>query len=306
MSGSVGPWENQLSVEAAVSACSYPFLPTMTMPSPVVLVTGCSIGGAGSAICKAFEARGCTVYATSRKLETMQGLASESIRLLQMDVANDEHVAHVVSKIVEEQGRIDILVNNAGTVAAGALIDNSMVHVKNVFDINTFSVVRLAKAVVPIMAKQNSGRIVNIGSVVGDTPTPFNGLYAASKAALHSISDVLSMELRPFNIDVILVTPGGIRTNIANNGAQAFTQPEDSLYKRYLPNILRRLNASQTMGPWSAEEFAEDVVSKSLMKRPPAHVMNGKSWQVFYVFKWLPRTWSLYLFQRMYLSKPEA
>ncbi|TRM65902.1 oxidoreductase [Schizophyllum amplum] len=250
----------------------------MTMPSPVVLVTGCSIGGAGSAICKAFEARGCTVYATSRKLETMQGLASESIRLLQMDVANDEH-------IVEEQGRIDILVNNAGTVAAGALIDNSMGHVKNVFDINTFSVVRLAKAV---------WRIVNIGSVVGDTPTPFNGLYAASKAALHSISDVLSMELRPFNIDVILVTPGG------------FTQPEDSLYKRYLPNILRRLNASQTMGPWSAEEFAEDVVSKSLMKRPPAHVMNGKSWQVFYVFKWLPRTWSLYLFQRMYLSKPEA
>ncbi|KAL1748990.1 hypothetical protein HDZ31DRAFT_28574 [Schizophyllum fasciatum] len=275
---------------------------TLATPGPVVLVTGCSTGGAGFALCQAFEARGCIVYATSRRLETMQGLQSERIHLLQMDVSNDDHVAEVVSKIVEEQGRIDILVNNAGTVAGGALIDNPMDHVKNVFDVNTFSIVRLAKAVVPIMAKQQSGRIVNIGSVVGDTPTPFNGLYAASKAALHSISDVLAMELRPFNIDVMLVTPGGIRSNLANNGALAFKQPEDSLYKKYLPAILRRINLSQTTGPWSAEDFALDVVAKCLRKRPPAHVMNGKGWQAFYALKWLPRTWSLYLFRRIYMK----
>ena len=71
--------------------------------------------------CKAFEAKGCIVYATSRRLETMQGLESEHIHLLQMDVANDDHVDDVVSKIVEERGRIDVLVNNAGTVAGGKL-----------------------------------------------------------------------------------------------------------------------------------------------------------------------------------------
>ncbi|KAL1737598.1 hypothetical protein EV714DRAFT_266397 [Schizophyllum commune] len=273
--------------------------------SPVVLVTGCSTGGAGFALCKAFEARGCIVYATSRRLETMQGLESEHIHLLQMDVANDDHVNDVVSKIVEERGRIDVLVNNAGTVAGGALIDNTMDHVKNVFDVNTFSAVRLAKAVVPIMAKQKSGRIVNIGSVVGDTPTPFNGLYAASKAALHSFSDVLAMELRPFNIDVMLVTPGGIRSNIANNGAKAFQQPEESLYKNYMTAIMRRINLSQSMGPWIAEEFAEDVVSKCMRRHPPAHVINGKGWQAFLLLKWLPRTWALYIFSWIYM-KPDA
>lgn len=110
------------------------------------------------------------------------------------------------------------------------------------------------------MAKNKSGTIVNIGSIVGEmyvkpttqcqvilTPffnisaSPWNGVYAASKAALHSLTDTLSMELRPFNIDVLLVAPGGTKSNLSQNQASTFNLPSDSLYVSYLDSIIGRM-----------------------------------------------------------------
>lgn len=85
----------------------------------VVLVTGCSTGGIGFHLCEEFAEKRCIVYATSRKLETMQGFQHDTIRAMALDVTGDEDISAVVQKILEEQGKIDIVVNNAGALAIG-------------------------------------------------------------------------------------------------------------------------------------------------------------------------------------------
>ena len=119
---------------------------------------------------------------------------------------------------------------------AGPLLDIPIEGVASTFDTNCLSVLRVCKAVVPYMAARKSGLIVNIGSVVGemyvrpspssflyiradplDSPGPWSGGYAASKAAMHSISQTLAMELRPLGIRVLNVAPGGVRSRIAEH-----------------------------------------------------------------------------------------
>ncbi|KAF9015589.1 hypothetical protein BDQ17DRAFT_1404168 [Cyathus striatus] len=131
------------------------------------------------------------------------------------------------------------------------------------------------------MAQRKAGVIVNIGSVVGEIATPWNGVYCASKAAVHSLSEVLHMECKPFNISVVHVAAGGTKSNLASNAANLFSLPSDSLYSVFLPNILQRLHASQASNSMPNDAFAKEVVSKSLRKTPPRYITLGASSGLF-------------------------
>lgn len=269
--------------------------------APVVLVTGCSAGGMGHAMCEEFAKRGCTVIATSRDVSTIGEFKDESnIRRFALDVGKDDQVVTVVREIVEQEGRIDILINNAGLITPGPLIDQNIENVKRAFDVNVFGIWRMAKAVIPEMSKKHSGLIVNIGSVVGEIPTPWNGIYCASKAAVLSLSEVMNMECRPLGIKVMHVAPGSVKSNIAKNGAAQFSLPSDSLYKKYLPNIIKRIHTSQTNRSMPAEDFARDIVSKALKKSPPSYTMAGGLVTLVAILKRLPRSLVLYLSWSMY------
>ncbi|THV07603.1 oxidoreductase [Dendrothele bispora CBS 962.96] len=271
--------------------------------SLVVLITGCSLGGIGSALCEEFAARGCKVYATARSPEKMGGL-SPGIEKMRLDVTSDEDVKNVIGEIIAKEGRIDILVNNAGRIAIGPLIDQSLDEVKDAFETNTFSVLRVSRTVIPHMAVRRSGLVVNIGSIAGDTPTPWNGLYSATKSSVHIISETLSMECRPFNVQVMNVAPGAIRSNISKNHESRFKLPENSLYTAFLPNIIKRMHASQTQPrTTSAETFAKLVVSRALSRKPPLHLTGGGNSFIFQIFKWLPRTWVLWYLWRLYSKR---
>ncbi|KAJ3998574.1 oxidoreductase [Lentinula boryana] len=269
----------------------------------VVLVTGCSAGGIGAALCEEFAVRGCQVYATARNPTKMEGLNHPRIEKLPLDVTSDEDVKRVIDQIVGKEGKIDIVVNNAGTGTAGALLDQNMDTVRQAFDINTFSILRVCRSVLPIMARRKKGLFVNIGSVVGDTPVPWNGLYSATKAATHMISEVLSMECRPFNISVMNVVPGSVRSNIAKNMTKNFELPENSLYSAFVPNIIKRINASQSEHSMPTAEFAKAVVSKALSKNPPLRFTAGGNSTIFAIFRWLPRTFVFGYLWRMYSKK---
>ncbi|GLB35945.1 putative short-chain dehydrogenases reductases (SDR) family protein [Lyophyllum shimeji] len=260
-------------------------------------------GGIGFALCNEFARQGCKVYATSRKVESIGDFSFPSVEKLALDVTSDEAVERVVKHIVEVEGKIDVVVNNAGLAYSGPLIDQAMEDVKANFDTNTFAILRMAKAVIPLMATRRSGVIVNIGSIVGEIATPWNGLYCASKAAVQSISDVLQMECKPFNISVFHVAPGGIQSNISANGMSRFKLPEGSLYTAFLPNIIQRINASQAPGAMPTDVFAKKVVTKALQKKPPSYFSTGANATLFAIFKWLPKSFVLWLMWRVYSKK---
>ncbi|KAI8983172.1 oxidoreductase [Trametes punicea] len=241
----------------------------------VVLVTGCSSGGIGSAICEEYASRGCKVYATARRLEAMDGF-KHPVERLQLDVTDDKSVHEAVQTIIDREGRIDILVNNAGVLCTGPIIDIPMEEIQRAYDANVFSVIRMCKAVIPHMAARKSGTIVNISSIQAHIPTPWAGIYASSKAAMQSLTETLYMECTPLDISVVLVVTGAVRSNLAANRLRTFAGlPPDSLYTRYLPNILERTNMSQDADSIPTAEYARHVVDSSLKARPPRSIMLG-------------------------------
>jgi len=145
---------------------------------------------------------------------------------------------------------------------------------RNAFETNFFAPMRLAQLVIPHMAEQGHGVVVNIGSVAGNVPTPWNGTYCASKSALHAMNEALAMECGFLNknIKVVLVAPS------------------DSLFKQYTQAIHKRIVASQGGNAMTGEEFSQHLVSQVLSLNPPDYVTLGGFHKVFAAAQWLPRS----------------
>jgi NAD(P)-dependent dehydrogenase (short-subunit alcohol dehydrogenase family) len=196
----------------------------MTKRSPVVLVTGVS-SGIGRAVADAFAAKGFEVFGTSRNPRTTQPVPG--VELVQLDVTDDASVAAAVSTVVQRAGRIDILVNNAGAGVFGAAEETSTAQAQQLFDTNFFGLVRLTREVLPHLRAQRSGRIINIGSVLGFLPSPYGSLYAASKHAVEGYSESLDHETREFGVRISVVEPGYTNTSFEANATDA-DSPIDS------------------------------------------------------------------------------
>ncbi|OSX66691.1 hypothetical protein POSPLADRAFT_1132328 [Postia placenta MAD-698-R-SB12] len=274
----------------------------MSPNTPVVVVTGCSKGGIGFALCQEFAANGCKVYATARRVEAMEGFTHEAIEKLRLDVTDDGNIEEAIKSIIDREGRIDVLVNNAGAPCFGPLAEMPIERIKSTFDVNTFAILRLVNAVFPHMASRKRGTIVNIGSIVGEIPTAWGGTYSASKAAVRSISESLYMECAPFGINVVHVSPGGIRSNISTNSRAEFRLSSDTLYTPFLDSMLRRMGMSQ-QNALSAEEFSRRVVRQVLSKRPPRYMTLGKASRIFVICSWLPRALVLWLMWNTLVGK---
>ncbi|MEV6039335.1 oxidoreductase [Nonomuraea sp. NPDC052116] len=189
------------------------------MATKVALVTGASSGIGEAAALKLHEA-GYTVYGAARRVQRMRHLAESGIRLLAMDVSVDSSMQAGVEKIIAETGRIDVLVNNAGYGSYGALEDVPMDEARDQFEVNVFGAARLTQLVLPHMRAQRSGTIVNITSMGGKIYTALGAWYHATKFALEAISDCLRMEVKPFGIDVVVVEPGGVKSEWGGIAAQ--------------------------------------------------------------------------------------
>ncbi|RYP83289.1 oxidoreductase [Nocardioides guangzhouensis] len=184
----------------------------------VALVTGAS-SGIGEATALELANVGYTVYAAARRVERMAHLTSSGIRPIAMDVTDDASMRAGVDRIIGETGRVDVLVNNAGYGSYGALEDVPMDEARHQFEVNVFGAARLTQLVLPHMRTQRAGKIVNITSMGGKIYTPLGAWYHATKFALEAISDCLRMEVKPFGIDVIVIEPGGIKSEWAGIAA---------------------------------------------------------------------------------------
>jgi NAD(P)-dependent dehydrogenase (short-subunit alcohol dehydrogenase family) len=142
----------------------------------------------------------------------MEDLKKQGVRVLKLDVTDDASMTEAVNTIVAQEKRIDILVNNAGFGSYGAIEDVPMKDARYQLEVNVLGAMRLTQLVLPHMRAQRWGKIVNISSIGGKMATPFGGWYHASKFALEGLSDSLRNEVRPFGIDVIVIEPGGIKS----------------------------------------------------------------------------------------------
>src|SRR6266702_3743793 len=143
----------------------------MTTNRPVALVTGAS-SGIGKAAAIALAGAGFEVIGTGRN--TARVTAPAGVTYLDLDVTSDESVASVVKQVIDRFGRIDVLVNNAGVGANGAAEEFSVARTQDVFDINVYGIMRMTKAVLPHMRAQRRGRVINVSSLSGFVPSPFN------------------------------------------------------------------------------------------------------------------------------------
>ena len=227
----------------------------MTQRSPVVLITGVS-SGIGRAVADVFAAKGFEVFGTSRNPRTTQPVPG--VELIQLDVADDASVAAAVSTVIQRAGRIDILVNNAGVGVFGAAEETSIAQAQQLFDTNFFGLVRLTREVLPHLRAQGSGRIINIGSVLGFLPSPYGSFYAASKHAVEGYSESLDHETREFGVRVSVVEPGYTNTSFEANATDA-----DSPIDSYAPI---REHVKQVIG--KAVRAGDDpaVVARAVLK----------------------------------------
>jgi len=145
----------------------------------VALVTGAS-SGFGQATAARLSAQGFRVFGTSRAPAHNE---ASSMELLPLDVTSETSVEMCVQTILDRTGRIDLLVNNAGFAQAGALEETSLEEARAQFDTNVFGVLRMLKAILPVMRKQGGGQIITVSSLVGVVAMPYLGLYASSKFA---------------------------------------------------------------------------------------------------------------------------
>ncbi len=178
----------------------------------VVLITGAS-SGIGFDAARTLARQGHRVYAAARRVDRMEPLKADGVVPIGMDVTDETSLQDGVGAVLAAEGRIDVLVNNAGYGYFGAIENVPLEEARRQLEVNVFGLARLCQLVLPAMREQGSGRIVNISSVAGKAVLLFGGWYHVSKYSVEALSDALRMEMKPFGIDVVLIEPGGIRTD---------------------------------------------------------------------------------------------
>jgi NAD(P)-dependent dehydrogenase (short-subunit alcohol dehydrogenase family) len=252
--------------------------------SLVAVVTGSS-SGIGLATSLALARNGYLTYATMRNLtkrDSIQSVADKQqlpVRVVQLDVTDENSIKSAIQSILSEAGRIDLLVNNAGYVLTGAFEDIGMDEIKSLYETNVFGVIRVTQAVLPIMRKQGSGRIINISSGAGRIGYPGGSAYVSSKFALEGLSESMAYEIEQFGIKTVLVEPGFVRTKIGENMAiSKKTQDPNSPYSQMMQMMSSNQERMLENGS-DADLVASVVAEAATSKEPNLRYLAGKDVQ---------------------------
>src|SRR5215211_6648559 len=240
------------------------------MTTKIALVTGAS-SGIGQATAERLAKAGYKVYGTSRRGAQA---GKQSFEMLSLDVTSDDSVEAAVAEVMRRDGRIDLLVNNAGFgVAPAGAEESSIDQARAIFETNFFGLVRMTRAVVPHMRRQGSGRIINIGSVLGFLPMPYGALYAATKHAIEGYSESLDHELRTRGIRVSVIETAYTKTQFDAN----FLEPDSKLddYREVRAAVGKTVR--QVMAGADSPGVVADVVLKAAVAvRPKVRYTAGR------------------------------
>lgn len=228
----------------------------------IALVTGAS-SGIGQATAVLLAKSGYKVYGTSRRGGDASGRTFE---MLPLDVTSDASVDAAVGRLMQLEGRIDLLVNNAGFgVAPAGAEESSMEQARSIFDTNFFGLIRMTRAILPHMRQQGSGRIINIGSVLGFLPMPYGALYAATKHAIEGYSESLDHELRTRGIRVSVIEPAYTKTPFDAN----LMEPDAKLEEYRAVRTAMSQRVKEVMATADLPSVVAEVVLKAASAAQP-------------------------------------
>ncbi|AYG03327.1 oxidoreductase [Gryllotalpicola protaetiae] len=238
-------------------------------------ITGCSTGF-GRALAEAVLERGDNAVITARNADVLGELAAKhpaTALALALDVTDAAQVAAAVRAAEDRFGGIDVLVNNAGHGYRAAVEEGEDAAVRELFETNFFGLVEVTKRVLPGMRGRRSGVIVNLSSIAGRTAPLGSGYYAASKYAVEGLSGSLRLEVQPLGIRVIVVEPGGFRTDFAGRSLGQSAEPIADYAST--AGTRRKSAAEDGSQPGDPAKFAQAVIDAVESAEPPFRLLLG-------------------------------
>lgn len=261
----------------------------------VVLITGES-SGFGLEMAKLFLKNGDIVCGFSNQEFSFDGIYHQV-----GDISVEEECNQAVKNVYDRYHRIDILINNAGFGIFGPIEETPFDKAKRQVEVSFFGAYLMAKAVLPIMRKQNGGRIINTSSIGGVIPLPFQSFYSASKAAMDMLFDALRPEVYPYHIQITSIKPGDAKTNFTANRV-ADTVKADSPYKKAFDHCLKSVAHDEQNGI-APIKIAKRVVKVSKMKHAPyTRSVGAKDKFLAGIYHCLPRRMRNYMLYKVYAS----
>jgi NAD(P)-dependent dehydrogenase (short-subunit alcohol dehydrogenase family) len=256
----------------------------------VALVTGCS-RGIGQATAWRLAAAGWQVFATARRAEDLEGVASARVTPLALDLTDETTMRTAVDAALDHAGRIDALVNNAGYSDVAPIELSDPDAVLRQFQTNAFGPLRLSQLVLPVMRAQGSGRIVHLGTVMGRVSLPLLGAYSSSKAALEAFNDSLRVENRRFGVRVIMVIPGTVRSEFDQTALDHLRRnlpDETSPHRDPLERLEHMIEGGVDKG-LEPEAVADRIVHALTVRHPRSvYLMAPDARFMTWGVRWLP------------------
>lgn len=251
----------------------------------VILITGTS-SGFGRDTAETLTTAGHRVFASMRDIagrnrEKAEGLRSKGAEVIELDVTSDKSADRAVEELLAKAGRLDVVVNNAGIGSLNVSEAFTADQLRELYDVNVFGVQRVLRAALPSLRAQQSGLVVNIGSVFGRVVMPFFGLYGSSKFALEALSDSYRYELSQFGIDVVLIQPSAYPTSIFASAQQPADTQRLALYGELagIPgkigeSIADRFKGADAPNPHEVAEAISKLVAQASGTRPSRVVVG--------------------------------
>lgn len=274
------------------------------MDKKVILITGAS-SGIGYETAKKLSSEGHIVYGTSRNLDRVGKIKEFGANPLTLDVTLDESCKKCVENIISKEGRIDVLINNAGYGSYGPIEMVELDKAKDELEVNVYGIVRMTKLVIPYMRNQKSGRIINISSAAGRVTTYLGGWYHASKYALEALSDSLRMELKQFGIKVIIIEPGGVKSNwgiiTANHLMESSKNSPYEDISNKVAKVYKEIYGGKSKLLTKPEVVAKKISKAVNRKNPKTRYLFGLGARPMIFMHWLlPNKWFDNIMKKMY------
>jgi short-subunit dehydrogenase len=264
------------------------------MNKPIVLISGAS-SGIGFTTAEYLHEKGCNVIGVSRSFPKK----NYSFKYLLCDITNEDDIKKLKMTILNEYGHLDILVNAAGMGISGPIEYTSQELIQKIYDVNVFGHIHMTNHMIECLKKSKRAKIINISSMASDLALPYQAFYSMTKASMDAYTKALSLELKPFHIQVTSVLPGDIKTGFTEHRLKPSLDENDP-YTKHFKSSLNRMEKDEANG-MSPLRIAKKIHQLIKRKHVPLRTTVGLSYKMMrLLYRLLPEKLVYWVVGKLY------